>query len=141
METHADTSPEAGILAPADVVRAAFGAYNRGAFDQTARYLATDVEWVVPETILNPGVIRGADELRRLIEAEYEAFSEVRREPLELTEEQGGRVLGTVRARIRGRLSGIELERVAPFAFTVRDGRIVRAEALGVPTAPVASGG
>lgn len=128
MEIESLTAVEVGH-GPADVVRAAYAAYNRGAFDEIARHVDPDVEWQVPESALTPGTIRGAAELRELIASELEAFSEIRREPLEL-EERGDRVVGTIGAHMRGRLSGIELELTARYAFTVRAGRIVRAEAL-----------
>ncbi len=117
-------------MAPADVVRAAFGAFNRRALDEGALYLSPDVEWHLPESVLNPAVVRGVDALRGLLEAEFEAFSEVRRDPVELEEDEDGRVVGTISARMRGRASGIELEERAPYAFTVRRGRIARGEPL-----------
>jgi ketosteroid isomerase-like protein len=117
-------------MEPVDVVRAAFGAFNRRALDEGSLYLTPDVEWHVPESALNPSIVRGVEELRELLEAEFEAFSEVRREPVELVEDDGGRVVGTISSRVRGRASGIELEYDADYAFTVRSGRITRGEAL-----------
>ena len=117
-------------MAPVDVVRAAFGAFNRRALDEGALYLSPDVEWHLPESVLNPSVVRGVDALRGLLEAEFEAFSEVRRDPVELEEGEEGRVVGTISARMRGRASGIELEERAPYVFTVRRGRIARGEPL-----------
>ncbi len=117
-------------MAAVDVVRAAFGAFNRRALDEGALYLSPDVEWHLPESVLNPSVVRGVDALRGLLEAEFEAFSEVRRDPVELEEGEEGRVVGTISARMRGRASGIELEERAPYVFTVRRGRIARGEPL-----------
>jgi ketosteroid isomerase-like protein len=117
-------------MEPADVVRAAFGAFNRRALDEGSLYLTPDVEWHVPESVLNPSIVRGVEELRELLEAEFEAFSEVRREPVELVEDDEGRVVGTISSRVRGRASGIELECDADYAFTVCSGRIARGEAL-----------
>jgi ketosteroid isomerase-like protein len=117
-------------MEPVDVVRAAFGAFNRRALDEGSLYLTPDVEWHVPESALNPSIVRGVDELRELLEAEFEAFSEVRREPVELVEDDEGRVVGTISSRVRGRASGIELECDADYAFTVCSGRIARGEAL-----------
>jgi ketosteroid isomerase-like protein len=117
-------------MEPADVVRAAFGAFNRRALDEGSLYLTPDVEWHVPESALNPSIVRGVEELRELLEAEFEAFSEVRREPVELVEDDEGRVVGTISSRVRGRASGIELECDADYAFTVCSGRIARGEAL-----------
>ena len=68
-------------------------------------------------------------ELRELLRSELDAFSEIRREPLEL-EERGENVVGTIGARLRGRSSGVVLEVNARCAFTVRDGRITMAEPL-----------
>jgi ketosteroid isomerase-like protein len=117
-------------LAPVEVVRAAFGAFNRRALDEGAMYLSPDVEWHLPESVLNPSVVHGPQEFRGLLEAELEAFSEVRREPVELEEGADGLVTGTISARKRGRVSGIELEERAQYAFTVRSGRIARGEPL-----------
>jgi len=125
------TSPEptTAVLPPADVVRAAFAAYNRGALDEGFAYLAPDVEWMIPEQSLEAGVHRGHDEMRILLESEFEAFSSIQREPIDL-QTWGNRVVGTISARMRGRLSGIELEMKARWMFTVDEGRIVRAETV-----------
>jgi ketosteroid isomerase-like protein len=128
METKAP-APTATELAPADVVRAAYAAYNRGRLDEGMSYLAPDVEWVLPGASLHEQVLHGPAALKRVLESEFEAFSEIRREPVEL-EERGERVLGVISAFVRGRVSGIELELRTGHAFTVRDGLIVRAEPL-----------
>jgi ketosteroid isomerase-like protein len=128
METQILDSP-AARLAPIDVVRAAYAAYNRGELDESRRYLAPDLEWILPPSALHGEVLRGPDALFQVLESEFEAFSRIRREPLEL-EERGERVLGVVAASMCGRLSGIELEQRVRLAFTVRKGRIVRAETL-----------
>lgn len=117
-------------MEPVEVVRAAFRAFNRRALDEGSLYLTPDVEWHVRESALNPSVLHGVDELRDLLEAEFEAFSEITREPGELEEDDEGRVVGTISSRVRGRASGIELEHNADYAFTVCAGRIARGEAL-----------
>lgn len=117
-------------MAPLDVVRAAFGAFNRRAMDEGTLYLAPDVEWHVPESALNPSVVHGVDELRGLLESEFEAFSEVRHEPVELEQDDRGHVVAKISSRVRGRASGIELGYDAAYAFTVCAGRIARGEAL-----------
>ena len=117
-------------MAPADVVRAAFRAFNRRALDEGAEYVSADVEWHLPESVLNPPVVHGVEALRGLLESEFEAFSEVRRDPVELEEAEDGRVTTTISSRLRGRASGIELEARAPYEFTVRRGRIARGEPL-----------
>jgi ketosteroid isomerase-like protein len=117
-------------MEPVDVVRAAFGAFNRRALDEGSLYLTPDVEWHVPESALNPSVVRGVEGLRELLEAEFEVFSVVRREPVELDEDDEGRVVAKISSRVRGRASGIELEYDADYAFTVCSGRIARGEAL-----------
>jgi ketosteroid isomerase-like protein len=123
--------PPAARLAPADVVRAAYAAYNRGELEESRRYLAPDLEWILPPSGLHGDVLRGPDALLDVLESEFEAFSRIQREPVEL-EECGERVVGVVAASMRGRLSGIELELRAQHVFTVRDGQIVRAETLAI---------
>jgi ketosteroid isomerase-like protein len=131
MET---TAPEktATRLAPAEVVRAAFAAYNRGELEESRRYLAPDLEWVLPPSALYGDVLRGPDALVRLLKSEFEAFSQIRREPLEL-EEDGECVAGVVAEHARGRASGVELARRMHHCFLVRDGLIVRAETSKTP--------
>jgi ketosteroid isomerase-like protein len=116
-------------LSPSDVVRAVYAAHNRGELDESRHFLSPDLEWVLPASGLHGEVLRGPDALMHELKSELEAFSQIRREPLEL-EERGERVVGVIAASVRGRLSGIELEERALHAFTVRDGMIVRAETL-----------
>jgi ketosteroid isomerase-like protein len=116
-------------LSPSDVVRAVYAAYNRGELEESRRYLAPDLEWVLPASGLHGEVLRGPDALMHELKSELEAFSQIQREPLEL-QERGDQVVGIVAASVRGRASGIELEERAPHTFTVRDGLIVRAETL-----------
>lgn len=131
METKAPEHP-ATRLAPAEVVRAAFAAYNRGALDESREYLAPDVEWVLPPSALHGEVLRGQDALVRVLQSEFEAFSRIRREPLEL-EEEGECVVGIVAEHARGRASGVELGQRVHHSFLVRDGLIVRAEMTRTP--------
>lgn len=128
METQALDTPPAG-LAPVEVVRAAYAAYDSGELAEGRRYLDPDVEWVAPSSALRRGVVRGADAVLREIESEREAFSRIRRDVLD-PRERGERVLAVVSASLRGRHSGIELEQRTPHVFTVRDGVIVRVEEL-----------
>jgi ketosteroid isomerase-like protein len=131
METKAPERNETR-LTPAGVVRAAFAAYNRGALEESRRYLAPDLEWVLPPSALYGDVLRGPDALVRLLKSEFEAFSRIHREPLEL-EEDGECVAGVVVESARGRASGVELARHVHHCFLVRDGRIVRAETSKTP--------
>jgi ketosteroid isomerase-like protein len=119
--------PPAARLAPVEVVRAAYAAYNRGELDEERLHLSPELEWILPPTALHGEVLRGPDELLSVLESELEAFSSIRREPLEL-EQRGDRVVAVVAVSMRGRLSGIELEGQSRLAFTVRGGLIVRAE-------------
>jgi ketosteroid isomerase-like protein len=123
--------PPAARLAPADVVRAAYDAYNRGELEESRRYLAPDLEWILPPSALHGEILRGPDALLHEFKSELEAFSRIRREPVEL-EERGERVVGVVAASMRGRHSGIELQQRVQHVFTVRDGQIARAETLAV---------
>jgi ketosteroid isomerase-like protein len=127
METQV-LDPPAGRLDPVDVVRAAYAAYNRGELEKGRRYLAPDLEWVLPSA-LHGDVLRGPDALLDELASEFEAFSSIRREPLELRQ-CGECVHAVIASSMRGRLSGIELEQRAQHVFTVREGMIVRAEPL-----------
>jgi ketosteroid isomerase-like protein len=107
----------------AELIRDAYGAYNRGDVDAALELMHPDVEWVPPPSSLEPQPLRGRDAVRRYLAPNI--FESQTAEPLALIEE-GNRVLVVARVRARGRGSGIELDRTAYHVLLLRDGRAVR---------------
>jgi ketosteroid isomerase-like protein len=102
-------------------------------------YAARDVEsmlsFVDPNGELYSAIIGGAEGrvyrghagFRSWFAETQVAFEELRTELTEFRD-LGDRVLGFGRVRARGRESGVELDSATGWLFTLRDGKIVRAE-------------
>jgi ketosteroid isomerase-like protein len=108
-----------------EIVRWAFAyeMYGRGGRAQAAAYFA-------PEFVMNPieeGPFYGLDSIRENIEHWASAW-----EDFEVTAEEfldaGDRVVVTARHRGRGRESGVLIDAHFYEVYTLRDGRIVRAD-------------
>jgi uncharacterized protein len=112
---------------PTAPIRALYRAMNERDYEAGFALLDKDFEWLEPEQGLLGGPHRGADEVRRAIEAQLEVFDEFAIEPEEF-HEHGDRVAVPVRQRARGGLSGVEVEIRIGHLWTVRNGKAVRLE-------------
>jgi ketosteroid isomerase-like protein len=72
-------------------------------------------------------VYRGHDGFRRWVADSFESFEEVRNDWSEFRD-LGGRVLALGHVKARGRGSGMELDSPMGWVFTVRRGKVVKAE-------------
>jgi ketosteroid isomerase-like protein len=118
-----------------------FRAMERGDVEAIVALAHPDVEFVNPDTALEPGTRHGLDGLRGGMAAFLEAFSDLRFEYDRIVEiEDCVVVTGTFKARGRG--SGMELPD-APFAVVVtqRDGKLVRYEWFNTPEDALRAGG
>jgi ketosteroid isomerase-like protein len=111
-----------------DVVRRALAAYEGGDVEEMLSY--TDAEAELHSAIVGGAegnVYRGHDGFRKWLADSSGSFEELRNEWSEIRD-LGERVLclGHVMARRRG--SGMELDSPIGFVFTVRRGKVVRAE-------------
>ena len=107
------------------VARSFYEAMARGEFP--AALLDAAVEYVNPPGAIEPGVRRGIEELRIVIETVREGWETWDMEPEELTA-VGDQVVVVIRYRARGRTSGVELEGRESALITFRDGKIARYE-------------
>jgi ketosteroid isomerase-like protein len=112
-----------------EVVSRVIDAFNRHEPDLIASYVAPEGEadW---SRSLAPyrGVYRGPDEWRDWLRLRLDAWSDARWDALELTALDDDRVLLVVRLTALGRDSGVEVTASSTIIWTVRDGKIVRAE-------------
>jgi uncharacterized protein len=108
------------------VVRELYDGWERGDFSAGMELLAPDFEWVQLAGAVEPGSHRGAqaaDALRRIF-AMWADFS-VR--PEELID-AGEKVVVVARSRGTARASGVDLDQVFAYVWTVRDGKLARNE-------------
>jgi ketosteroid isomerase-like protein len=105
-----------------------FRAMERGDVDAIVALADPEVEFVNPDTALEPGTRHGPEGLRVGLSGILEVFDEVTYDYDQVVD-AGDRVVATGSFRGRGRASGMEVG-PAPFAIvaTLRDGRLVRFE-------------
>lgn len=111
-----------------EIVRDLHDGFARtGAFDLTL--FDPDVELDNSTAVMDAAVYRGRDGIEAFLILLREMWMEVRIEPEEFLEREGGRVLVPFRMTMVGR---DEIETVAQAAalYTVSDGRIIRVEAF-----------
>jgi ketosteroid isomerase-like protein len=124
-----------------EIVRRSFAAYSRGDIEKTL--VDIDPEGELHSAIIGGAegnVYRGHDGFRRWHAETEAAFEEL---TTELTEfrDLGDRVVGLGRVHARGRESGLELDSATGWIFTLRDGKVVKAEGfLSVDKALEAAG-
>ena len=110
-----------------EIVTSAYDALARGDDDSFIKYLASDVEWIVPGPSDHPstGTHTGKEALI-LMFARFSAFAELQELEVErvLGDDEFVVVLGRERWRVRG--SGREFETLWANAVTLEDGLITR---------------
>ena len=122
-----------------EIVRQAFEIFNRyreteltreardRAFAEFAELATADFEDVEPREWPGAGIHQGLDQYRDVLEAFFEALSQMTAEIEEIFDAED-RVVVFVLWRARGTSSGAEWEMRPGQVFTLRDGRIARQE-------------
>ena len=108
------------------VARAAYEAFNRGDIDGMLDLCAPDIEWQDRGLSLDTSVITGKDAIRAFFETAMEIWDEVRREPEEIIDLGGDRVLILFRTFGRGKGSGAEVDARAGDLVTFKEGSVAR---------------
>jgi uncharacterized protein len=122
-----------------EVVRRAYDAFNRGDIDGVLDLCAPDIEWqdaYTPDT----SAVTGRDAVRAYFETVMEPWEEVHREPEEIIDLGGDRVLVLYHLTARGKGSGIEVHLRAGDLVTIREGTGVRWVAMDRDQALEAAG-
>jgi ketosteroid isomerase-like protein len=113
-----------------EIVRASLEAFARGDFDAAFAAHHAESEWCTAEDEPDRRTYRGTAELRGFVESLDELWEHRFDEIMEFEDfiERGDWVVVPWSARMRGRVSGIDVEVRETYAVKVRDGRIVRVE-------------
>jgi len=110
----------------AEIARAAYEAFNRGDLDGMLDLCAPDIEWQDRGLSLDTSVMTGKGPVRAYFDTVMEPWDEVRREPEEIIDLGGDRVLVLFRTSARGKGSGVEVDARAGDLLTFREGRVAR---------------
>jgi ketosteroid isomerase-like protein len=112
-----------------DLVSAALETWNRSwrerDTDPALDMLDPDVVLDFSGNVFNPRVLRGHAGYRQLLAEAAEVWNEITFEVEEPIPTDDG-VLAFVRARLRGRVSGVAIEDRVALLFALRDGKITR---------------
>jgi ketosteroid isomerase-like protein len=107
-----------------EIARLGYEAFNRRDVDGVLDLCDPDVEWEDIPSLDIPAAV-GKDAVRVYFETVMAAWDRVRREPVEIIDLGGDRVLVLCHVTARGRGSGIEVDVRIGDLLTLRDGRVV----------------
>jgi ketosteroid isomerase-like protein len=125
-----------------DVVLDQFAATNERDFPRAMSHYAEDVELVVdPDAFLQGGTFRGRDAVGEWFADWFRTFEPGYRFEIEEARDLGDVVFLSATHRGRGRTSGAEVQGQTGYLYTVRDGKIVRAELYRSPAAALEAAG
>jgi ketosteroid isomerase-like protein len=111
-----------------DVVRRALEAFRHGDVEEMLSYMDPEGEWHSAIVGGAEGsVYTGHEGLRRWYADSFDSFEEIEGEWSEFRD-LGDRVLALGRVKARGRASGVELDSPMGWVFTLRRGRVIKAE-------------
>ena len=108
-----------------ELVRRTAEAFNAGGLDASRQYYHPEIEWHEDPSFPESGVYRGIDEVIAYNKQFLAAFEDLRYEGEELTA-AGEHVVANMWIRGTGKTSGAGFELSAWWAFTIRDGQVVR---------------
>ena len=114
----------------ADTVRSGWDAFAEGDLDTAVATTSDSAEIVIPESLPWGGTYTGPDGFKEMIGKFLSNFDEVRPEPQQFLEADGGHVLVTVTGVGRTK-SGNELSGDSVWLYKVDDGEISHAEFYG----------
>ena len=124
-------TPDAGDTAEAmsqdtvEIVRRMAEAFNTDGLDAARRYYHAEIEWHEDPSFPESGVYRGIEAVIAYNQQFLREFEEIRYEG-EPVASAGEHLVSNMRITGRGKSSGARFELSAWWAFTVRDGRVVR---------------
>ena len=116
--------------ANAETVKSGWEAFARGDMDAATATTSESAEIVVPESLPWGGTFTGPAGFKEMIGRLVSNFDEVKPEPQEFLEADGGHVVVTVRG-VGTTKSGNQLSGDSIWLYTMDDGEITRAEFYG----------
>jgi ketosteroid isomerase-like protein len=112
-----------------EITQRAFEAFNRGDLDLLAsEFWEPRIEWQTSREDPDAATHKGSEEVRRYVEQWLDSFEGLHANIEECVDVGDGRIFTWIRWTGRGRASGIEAEWWLAVVYTLRDGRVVRAE-------------
>jgi ketosteroid isomerase-like protein len=125
-----------------EVVLAQFAATNERDFDRAMGFYAEDVVLVVhPDAFVKVGTFKGRDAVGAWFADWFSTFEPGYRFEIDEARDLGEVVFLAATHGGRGRASGVEVGGETGYLYTVRDGKIVRAELYRTPAEALEAAG
>jgi ketosteroid isomerase-like protein len=112
----------------AEVVTAAYEAFNRGDLEAVSQLQGPAIQWQTSVEDPDAATHQGRDAVRRYFEGWMESFPGLRADLEECVETPNEKVFAAVRYTGRARASGMDMDWRQWLVYTVNQGLIVRAE-------------
>jgi ketosteroid isomerase-like protein len=113
---------------PEEFIRAAYAAFNAGEKIPTTEWWHEDGEYAAAREDPDSSTHVGLEAVQAQYERWVESYPDLQAEPLEVRVGKGGRVFAWVRMFGTGAESGLPLEMNLAQIWTLRDGKIARAD-------------
>jgi ketosteroid isomerase-like protein len=111
-----------------ELVRRVLEGFERGGLDEVREYHHPDIEWHEDPSFPEAGVYRGIEAVEAYQRQFLSEFAEIHYEPRELID-ANDHVVANLRIHGRGKVSGAAFDISAWWAWTLRDGRVIRVHA------------
>lgn len=109
-----------------EIVRSTYEAFNHGGREEMLEFLHPEIEWDESDLpARRPGIYRGHHGIISLLEENATLWEDICIAIDDIMEGDGGRVIAFIRAKGRGRNTGVDVELASAQVWTLRDGKAV----------------
>jgi ketosteroid isomerase-like protein len=109
-----------------EIVRGAYEAFNHKGREAMLEFLHTEIEWDESDLpARRPGVYRGHEGIIRLLDENATLWENICIAIDDVVEGDDDRVIAFIRAKGRGRNTGVDVELPSAQVWTIRDGKAV----------------
>ena len=109
-----------------EIVRATYEAFNHESREAMLEFLHPEIEWDESDLpARRPGIYRGHEGIVSLLEENATLWENICIAIDDIAEGKDGRVIAFIRAKGRGRNTGVDVELASAQVWTIQDGKAV----------------
>ena len=130
-----------GSQEDADAIRKLYEAVNRDDWEAARELVHPEIEWTTDPRVPNAGTYRGLDAVRQFVTDQRAGFEEFIAEPERFFELSDARLLVFTKQTLRPRGSSASFEIEIAHIWSMRDGKLARAQAFAERDAALEAAG